>query len=119
MAKQSSNPCTYYVIMKDIIIIEDDNNPTYGSGPLEVTTDEALAKSHLAALESIRKQLEESLISQNKTIKECEISLRICTITPESNKTAERLIREFTGKPLEHLKNEHFDGSLLRRSENK
>ena len=60
-----------------------------------------------------------SLVSQNETMKECEILFRICEITPEANKKAENLISIFTGKHTEHFKNVQMNGSLLHRSVNK
>ena len=87
---------TYYVIMKDVQVHDSVKGHLIGFGPLEVTTDEQLAKKHIASLNKYKDKIENRIKEANPTMIEFSFELRIFEMTPTDNETAARIINEYS-----------------------
>ena len=85
----------YYVIVKDVRIINNDNVPTFGSGPVEVLTNKNKAIEHLAKLNKIAPELSEYIKKNEKNAKEAKIEFRLEFLDKECNQTVTELIKAF------------------------
>lgn len=84
---------TYYVIVKDVQIINNEDKTNIGSGPIEVLTNRDKAVNHVYALNCMKEKLAKIVKDDNpEKIKECNIEFRLCELDEESNKTVSNLI---------------------------
>ena len=84
---------TYYVIVKDVQIVDKNDKPVIGSGPIEVTTNRDLAIDHTFALNRIKGKLADLVKSDNpEKIKEVNIEFRMCELDEQANETVQNLL---------------------------
>lgn len=93
--KEENEP-TYYVIEKYAKIVNADGETRLGAGPFEVTTDEQLARDHLAVLNENKHKIVESFIKMNKNVKDFSIDYDLVVIDQESNEKAAVIIDMLT-----------------------
>ena len=101
---------TYYVIVKDIQIMEKDGNPSIGSGPIEVLTDQPTALEHLVKLIEMKDKLAEIVKESDEKIESCNVEFRLETLDEASNKTASELIKAY-GESKKEEENEKIEGT--------